>query len=144
MTLGDLIPLLTAIGHVILAVAAFLGIFFPRIRLWMMRPRLRISVDPIDKGGIQFKVYEIGYLPLNREESSLLFQLVLYRYEKSSTIFTSNKSFSEWGKAVGDQVIAFAILYRILHYCSTVNIRGDSYRLKDRRKSNPPPYGEEG
>ena len=86
---------------------------------------------------------EIGYLPLNREESNLLFQLVSYRYEKSSTIFTSNKSFSEWGEVLGDQVMASAVLDRVLHHSIVVNIKGDSYRLKDRRKGNPPPYRKE-
>ena len=83
---------------------------------------------------------EIGYLPLNREESNLLFQLVSYRYEKCSTIFTSNKSFSEWGEVIGDQVMASAVLDRVLHHSIVVNIKGESYRLKDRRKGNPPPY----
>ena len=83
---------------------------------------------------------EIGYLPLNREESNLLFQLVSYRYEKCSTIFTSNKSFSEWGEVMGDQVMASAVLDRVLHHSIVVNIKGESYRLKDRRKGNPPPY----
>ena len=83
---------------------------------------------------------EIGYLPLNREESNPLFQLVSYRYEKCSTIFTSNKSFSEWGEVMGDQVMASAVLDRVLHHSIVVNIKGDSYRLKDRRKGNPPPY----
>ncbi|MHB8397098.1 MAG: IS21-like element helper ATPase IstB [Thermoplasmataceae archaeon] len=86
---------------------------------------------------------EIGYLPLNREESNLLFQLVLHRYEKCSTIFTSNKGFGEWGEVMGDQLMASAILDRILHHCIVVNIKGDSYRLKDRRKGNPPPYRKE-
>ena len=85
---------------------------------------------------------EIGYLPLNREESNLLFQLVSYRYEKCSTIFTSNKSFSDWGEVLGDQVMASAVLDRVLHHSIVVNIKGDSYRLKDRRKGNPPPYRE--
>ena len=85
---------------------------------------------------------EIGYLPLNREESNLLFQLVSYRYEKCSTIFTSKKSFSEWGEVLGDQVMASAVLDRVLHHSILVNIKGDSYRLKDRRKGNPPPYRE--
>ena len=88
-------------------------------------------------------VDEIGYLPLGREESNLFFQLVSYRYERSSTIFTSNKSFSEWGKVLGDQVMASAVLDRVLHHSIVVNIKGDSYRLKDRRKGNPPPYRKE-
>jgi DNA replication protein DnaC len=86
---------------------------------------------------------EIGYLPLNREESNLLFQLVSYRYEKCSTIFTSNKSFSDWGEVLGDQVMASAVLDRVLHHSIVVNIKGDSYRLKDRRRGNPPPYRKE-
>ena len=77
---------------------------------------------------------EVGYLPLNREESDLLFQLVSYRYEKCSTIFTSNKSFSEWGEVLGDQVMASAVLDRVLHHSIVVNIRGESYRLKERKK----------
>ena len=85
---------------------------------------------------------EIGYLPLNREESNLLFQLVSYRYEKSSTIFTSNKSFSEWCEVMGDQVMSSAILDRILHHCTVINIKDESYRFKDRRKGAPPPYRE--
>jgi len=77
---------------------------------------------------------EIGYLLLNKEESNLLFQFVSYRYEHNSTIFTSNKSYSEWGEILGDEVIASAILDRILHHSTTVNIKGESYRLKERKK----------
>ena len=71
-------------------------------------------------------VDEIGYLPLSREESNLFFQFVSSRYEKRSTIYTSNKSFSEWGEVLGDQVMASAVLDRILHHCVVINIRGDS------------------
>ena len=80
-------------------------------------------------------VDEIGYLPLTREESNLFFQFVSSRYEKHSTIYTSNKSFSEWGEVLGDSVMASAILDRILHHCTVVNIRGESYRLKERKKT---------
>ena len=85
---------------------------------------------------------EAGYLPLNREESNLLFQLVSYRYERCSTIFTSNKSFSEWGEVLGDQVMASAVLDRVLHHRIALNSKVKSYRLKDRWKGNPPPYRE--
>jgi DNA replication protein DnaC len=85
-------------------------------------------------------VDEIGYLPLTKEESNLFFQFVSSRYERKSTIFTSNKSYSEWGEVLGDQVMASAVLDRILHHCTTVNIRGDSYRLKDRKKNSLPTY----
>lgn len=60
--------------------------------------------------------------------------IIARRYEKSSTIFTSNKSYGEWGEIFGDHVIAAAVLDRILHHCTTINIKGDSYRLKERRK----------
>jgi DNA replication protein DnaC len=77
---------------------------------------------------------EMGYLPFNDYGAHCFFQLVSRRYEKAATIFTSNKSFGEWGDIFRDHVIASAILDRILHHCVTVNIKGDSYRLKERRR----------
>ena len=88
-------------------------------------------------------VDKIGYLPLTREESNLFFQFVSSRYEKRSTIYTSNKGFLEWGEVLGDQVMASAVLDRILHHCTVVNIRGESYRLKDRRKNVLPTMRKE-
>lgn len=73
---------------------------------------------------------EIGYLPLERQESHLFFQLVARRYEKASTIFTSNKSFSGWCEVLGDSAIASAILDRVLHHGITLNIRSESYRMR--------------
>ena len=78
---------------------------------------------------------EIGYLPMDREAANLFFQLVSRRYEKGSTIYTSNKSYGEWGEVLGDNVIASAVLDRILHHSITMNIRGESYRLQYRRKA---------
>jgi DNA replication protein DnaC len=80
-------------------------------------------------------VDELRYLPLNKEESNLFFQFISSRYEKRSTIFTSNKSFSEWGEILGDEVMASAVLDRILHHCTVINVRGESYRLKERKKN---------
>jgi len=77
---------------------------------------------------------EIGYIPFDEDEAHCLFQLISRRYEKSSTIFTSNKSFGEWGEIFKDHVIAAAVLDRILHHCTTVNIKGESHRLKERKK----------
>ena len=77
---------------------------------------------------------EMGYLPFDSEGAHCFFQLVSRRYEKSSMIFTSNKSYGEWGEIFHDHVIAAAILDRILHHCTTVNIKGESYRLKERKK----------
>lgn len=78
---------------------------------------------------------EIGYRPMNRDEASLFFRLVTRRYEKASTILTSNKSYADWGEIFGDQMIATAILARLLHHATTVNIKGESYQLKEKRKA---------
>jgi DNA replication protein DnaC len=77
---------------------------------------------------------EIGYLPFDKQGANLFFQLISRRYEKNSIIITSNKNFSEWGSIFGDNVIASAVLDRLLHHCTVVNIKGESYRLKERRK----------
>ena len=77
---------------------------------------------------------EMGYLPFDNEGAHCFFQLVSKRYEKTSTIFTSNKSYGEWGEIFHDHVIAAAVLDRILHHCTTINIKGESYRLKERKK----------
>ena len=65
---------------------------------------------------------ELGYLPLSREEASLFFRLLVRRYERASLIVTSNKSFGDWGDVFNDQVLATAILDRLLHHATTVNI----------------------
>lgn len=77
---------------------------------------------------------EIGYLPMDIEGSNLFFQLITRRYEKTSTIFTSNKTFSQWNEIFADLTIASAILDRVLHHCTVVNIKGESYRLKERKE----------
>jgi DNA replication protein DnaC len=78
---------------------------------------------------------EIGYLPLSNTEASLFFRLVARRYERASLIVTSNKSFMDWGEVFNDPVLATAILDRLLHYSTTLNIKGESYRLKEKRKA---------
>ena len=75
-------------------------------------------------------VDEVGYLPIDSKEAYLFFQFVSYRYEKNSTIITSNKSFGDWQELFGDPVIATAILDRLLHHCQVINIKGHSFRLK--------------
>ena len=85
---------------------------------------------------------EMGYLPMNRDEAGLFFRLLTRRYEKASTIITSSKSFVDWGEIFNDQVLATAILDRLLYHCTTLNIKGESYRLKEKRKAGvfgPPP-----
>jgi DNA replication protein DnaC len=75
---------------------------------------------------------EVGYLPLGRADANLVFQVISRRYEKASTIITSNKSFSEWGQIFTDDVLATAILDRYLHHCDVITINGPSWRLKDK------------
>jgi DNA replication protein DnaC len=79
-------------------------------------------------------VDEVGYLPLSRPDANMVFQLVARRYERGSILLTSNKAFSEWGSVFGDDVLASAILDRLLHHCDVISISGPSYRLKDRLK----------
>src|SRR5688572_18608942 len=76
-------------------------------------------------------VDEIGYLPVTRNGAVLFFQLIGRRYEHASTVFTSNKSFEEWGEVLGDEVMAAALIDRVLHHCHLVNIRGNSYRMRE-------------
>ena len=80
-------------------------------------------------------VDEIGYLPIDRAGANLFFQLISRRYERGPMILTSNQSFGSWGEVFGDRVIATAVLDRILHHAITLNIRGNSYRLKDKLKA---------
>ena len=75
---------------------------------------------------------EVGYLPLSRAEGNMVFQLVSRRYERGSIILTSNKTFAEMGQVFGDEVLASAILDRLLHHAEVISINGPSYRLKDR------------
>jgi DNA replication protein DnaC len=78
---------------------------------------------------------EMGYLPLSREEASLFFRLLVRRYERGSLVVTSNKSFIDWGEIFNDQVLATAILDRLLHHATTLNIKGESYRLREKRRA---------
>ncbi|GGR41583.1 hypothetical protein GCM10010282_37990 [Streptomyces roseolus] len=77
-------------------------------------------------------VDEVGYQPLERAEANLVFQVISKCYEKGSIILTSNKTFGEWGQVFGDEVLATAILDRLLHHCEVISINGPSYRLKNR------------
>ncbi len=80
---------------------------------------------------------EVGYLTLEPSQASLLFQVISERYERSGAIIlTSNKAFSSWGEVfAGDAVMASAALDRLLHRCTVVNIRGESYRMKEKLKA---------
>jgi len=80
-------------------------------------------------------VDEVGYTPINREECNLFFRFIANRYEKASTIVTSNKAFSDWTELFHDPVIVTAILDRLLHHSTVINIRGNSYRLKGKNSA---------
>lgn len=109
-----------------------------------------LALDRLNK---RWKIYlrphvlivdEVGYMQLNRAQAELFFRLISARYEVGSVIITSNKNFSDWGELMSDQVIATALLDRLLHHATVVNIRGSTYRLKDRLKAGlhaPPPPG---
>ena len=75
-------------------------------------------------------VDEIGYLPVSPTGAMLFFQLINRRYERASTVLTSNKGFEDWGEILGDEVMAAALIDRLLHHCHIVNIRGNSYRMR--------------
>ena len=80
-------------------------------------------------------VDELGYLPLETEAAHLFFQLVSRRYERGSLLVTSNRAVGEWGSVFGDPVVATAILDRLLHHSHVLTIRGESYRLREKRRS---------
>ncbi len=84
-------------------------------------------------------VDEIGYTKLAEEQANALFELVRDRYEQGSTIFTSNTSFAEWGHLLGNEVLATALLDRLLHHAEVISIPGKSFRMKDR---TPPAKGK--
>lgn len=88
----------------------------------LLRPRLLV-------------IDEVGYLPLGREAANWFFELVARRYEKGSIILTSNKSYGDWGSLFPEVAVASAILDRLLHHSTTLTIRGESYRLKEKRRA---------
>ena len=75
---------------------------------------------------------EVGYIPFEPEAANLFFQLVSARYERASLIVTSNKPFGRWGEVFGDDVVAAAMINRLVHHADVIALKGDSYRLKNR------------
>ncbi len=76
-------------------------------------------------------VDEVGYLPIEKGGANLFFQLINARYEKGATILTSNRGFKDWGEIFGDNVVAAALLDRLLHHAIVIEIAGNSYRLRE-------------
>ena len=104
--------------------------------------RLRVLTHPA-----LLVVDEIGYLSVTQDGAVLFFQLINARHERASTVLISNKGFEEWGSVLGDEVMAAALIDRLLHHCHIVNIRGNSYRMREHRNlmrsaSDQPRQGE--
>jgi DNA replication protein DnaC len=86
---------------------------------------------------------EVGYIPFDGEAANLFFQLISSRYERASVVVTSNKPFGRWGEVFGDPVVAAAMIDRLVHHAEVVNLKGDSYRLKDRDLGRMAPTDEQ-
>lgn len=116
-------------GHTVLfASLAFLGEDLETAqRTGTLKTRLRAYTRPA-----LLIIDEIGYARLSARQAQVLFQLVNARYEHGSTILTSNKTFADWGPLLGDEILATAILDRLVHHAEVLSISGQSYRLKDR------------
>jgi DNA replication protein DnaC len=97
----------------------------PHPSLW--RQRLRRYIHPE-----VLVIDEVGYTRLTPEQAHHLFELVTARYERGSILLTSNTSFAEWGNLLGDEILATALLDRLLHHAEVLAINGNSYRMKDR------------
>lgn len=106
-----------------------------RSRAARERNRLDVLLRVIRRADL-FVLDELGYLPLERHDATFLFEVVSKRYEaQKSIIVTSNKSYGQWDEIFPDPVLATALLDRLLHHATTINIRGESYRLRHRRQA---------
>jgi DNA replication protein DnaC len=98
--------------------------------------RLKQTMQRSVNGPSLLIIDEIGYLPMTRDQANLFFQVIVKRYEKGSVILTSNLSFGQWDETfAGNTALTSAMLDRILHHSHVIQIKGDSYRLKDKRKA---------
>jgi len=123
-----------AVSLALKACQAGISIYFTTMEELIKKLRKDHEVGRPGKGRGYYKsslviVDEVGYTPITREECNLFFRFVANRYEKASTIITSNKAFSDWTELFHDPVIVAAILDRLLHHSTVINIRGNSYRL---------------
>lgn len=133
--------LATALG--IKACVAGYRVQFASATAWVMRlaaaqreHRLDVYLRILDRYPLLI-VDEVGYLPFDAEAANLFFQLVGARYERGSLIVTSNKPFTAWGEIFGDPVVAAAMIDRLVHHAEIINLKGDSYRLKDKQLARP-------
>ena len=104
------------------------------IRENILSGRIHRKLKTLNKPGVLI-IDEVGYAGMEEEVAHYFFQIVSNRYEKGSIILTSNKSYGNWGDVFGNNVVATAILDRLLHHSTTINIKGDSYRIKEKKKA---------
>jgi DNA replication protein DnaC len=127
-----------AIGLAIRACQAGHRVLFATAAEWVARladshHAGRLQAELIRLGRYPLLVIdEVGYIPFEAEAANLFFQLVSARYERASLIVTSNKPFGRWGEVFGDDVVAAAMIDRLVHHAEVIALKGDSYRLKDR------------
>jgi DNA replication protein DnaC len=127
-----------AIGLAIRACQAGHRVLFATASQWVDRLAAahhdgRLQAELVRLGRYPLVVVdEVGYIPFEPEAANLFFQLVSSRYERASLIVTSNKPFGRWGEVFGDDVVAAAMIDRLVHHAEVVALKGDSYRLKDR------------
>jgi DNA replication protein DnaC len=127
-----------AIGLAIRACQAGHRVLFATAAQWVARladahHAGRLQTELIRLGRYPLLVVdEVGYIPFEAEAANLFFQLVSSRYERASLIVTSNKPFGRWGEVFGDDVVAAAMIDRLVHHAEVIALKGDSYRLKDR------------
>src|SRR5438445_972428 len=127
-----------AIGLAIRACQAGHRVAFATAAQWVARladahAAGRLQIELIRLGRYPLLVVdEVGYIPFEPEAANLFFQLVSSRYERASLIVTSNKPFGRWGEVFGDDVVAAAMIDRLVHHAEVISIKGDSYRLKNR------------
>ena len=130
-----------AVSLAIKACQSGMSIYFTNMEDLIKKLRKDHEAGKPGKGRSYYKsslvvVDEVGYTPISREECNLFFRFIANRYEKSSTIITSNKAFSDWTELFHDPIIVTAILDRLLHHSTVINIKGNSYRLKGKIKDN--------
>src|SRR5437763_3406919 len=133
-----------AIGLAIRACQAGHRVLFATAAQWVARlaeahhaGRLQAELTRLGRYPL-LVIDEVGYIPFEPEAANLFFQLVSARYERASLIVTSNKPFGRWGEVFGDDVVAAAMIDRLVHHAEVIALKGDSYRLKDRDLGRTP------
>src|SRR6266700_1873563 len=127
-----------AIGLAIRACQAGHRVLFATAAEWVARlaeahHTSRLQAELVKLGRYPLLVIdEVGYIPFEPEAANLFFQLVSARYERASLIVTSNKPFGRWGEVIGNDIVATAMIDRLVHHAEVIALKGDSYRLKDR------------